>query len=664
MKRLFICSLSTQECLGTETEITSPALVLNMPHHRMDDWRSAIDVLFATFLSSLCAIALFTNPASIWADDNRDPTKVANPSLKRGFDSEKIWKVTITIPPDEFAAMQPHKPGGGLFGFWKPPGVPKNSDGTDREIHRNNFGMDLPWASGTLTIDGRTFCQVGIRYKGNGTIGDAEKTIKKSIKIDLDRLNGTEKFLGAKTINLHCGVTDPSKCRETMAYFAYRAAGVPAPGTSFTEVWLTVAGKYDSEFWGLYTLVEHVDNRFLRTHFGSDAGLLMKPEGLREIEHHGDDWEKYKKTYVPKRQPTKDEIARIVAFAKLVHKADDDAFEREIGLYIDIEAYLRFLAATSFVGNPDCFFILGHNYYLYLHPTTGQFHFIPWDVDLSLGNFPVIGTNRQQMNLSLTHPYGGKHRLTDRLLAIPKVAEQYQQLLKQLASGAFDKATLLQAAERFQVTVNDLVGRDRKAAETRGEDTNTGLRGIVGGTTPSLARFIENRVASMHGQMAGTVKGFIPSGGMSGGVFKMGSMLAEPILASIDTDKDSLASRDEWLSTVEKIFSTCRTNEDGKVTQQELAEAINAIASKPKKESDDNAQPGFGLGTFMAGPIVQRADANRDGNVDRDEILTAASKLFDEFDQAKTGKLDEDTFCELIDLLFLPVQFAKNATAK
>src|SRR5262249_36021201 len=162
-------------------------------------------------------------------------------------------------------------------------------------------------------------------------------------------------------------------------------AGVPAPGTSFAEVRLTVEGKYDSELWGLYTLVEHVDNRFLRTHFGSDTGLLMKPEGLRDFEHHGNDWERYRKTYLPKRKATDNETARIIAFTKLVHKADNDSFEREIGSYIDIEAYLRFLAVTSFVSNPDCFFILGHNYYLYLHPRTGQFHFIPWDVDLSMG---------------------------------------------------------------------------------------------------------------------------------------------------------------------------------------------------------------------------------------------------------------------------------------
>lgn len=614
-------------------------------------------VLIAVIFLSLCATVTL-------ADDDRHSPNAVDSSFKRGFDPEKVRVVTLTISPDEFAAMQPHKPGNGLFGFFKPPEVPKNTDGTQREVHQNHMGIDLPWSAGTLTIDGRQFGQVGIRYKGNGTIGDAEKTIKKSIRIELDHLGGTEKFLGTRTINLHCGVTDPSKCRETMTYFIYRKAGVPAPGTSFAEVRLNVSGKYDSELWGLYTLVEHVDNRFLRAHFGTDAGLLMKPEGVRDLEHHGDEWELYRKSYLPKRKATKDEIARIIAFAKLVHKADDESFQREIGSYIDIEAYLRFLAATSFVSNPDCFFILGHNYYLYLHPETAQFHFIPWDVDLALGNFPVIGTNNQQMNLSLTHPYGGKHRLTDRLLAIPQVAHQYQQILKQLSSGAFEQSMLLERAERFQAIAKDLIVRDKQAAEARGEDTNTGLRGVLGGTTPTLARFIQKRVMSLHGQMAGTVTGFVPSGGMAGGVFKMGSMLAEPMLASIDTNGDSLASRDEWLSTVNKLFSTCQTNDDGKVTQQELGEAINGLMSTSKKEVHESPATGFGLGTFMAGPIVQRADANKDGNVDLDELLSAASKLFDEFDRDKQGKLDEDTFCDLIDVLFLPIQFAKPPAGK
>src|SRR5205085_8046646 len=132
-----------------------------------------------------------------------------------------------------------------------------------------------------------TFEKVGVRYKGNGTVLDASRTVRKSFRIDLDRAGGTGRFGGSKSINLHCEVTDPSRCREVLGYEIYRAAGVPAPRTALAEVRLTVPGKYDRELLGLYTVVESVDKPFLKDRFGDDTGLLMKPEGLREFDDRG-----------------------------------------------------------------------------------------------------------------------------------------------------------------------------------------------------------------------------------------------------------------------------------------------------------------------------------------------------------------------------------------
>ena len=74
---------------------------------------------------------------------------------------------------------------------------------------------------------------------------------------------------------------------------------MPASRTALAEVRLTVPGKYDKELLGVYTVVEEVDKPFLRDHFGTDKGLLMKPEGLREFEDQGDDWGRYKRPVRP-----------------------------------------------------------------------------------------------------------------------------------------------------------------------------------------------------------------------------------------------------------------------------------------------------------------------------------------------------------------------------
>src|SRR4051812_30493130 len=264
------------------------------------------------------------------------------PGPAAAFAAGKVLQVHFTLSAEEYAAIEP-RGGRGFPGFGTPPKAPDKPADPKREAHRNNFGMDLPWGVGAITVGDETFEKVGIRYKGNGTVFDTSRSIKKSFKIDLDREGGAGRFGGAKAINLHCGVTDPSKLRESLAYELYRAAGVPASRTALAEVRLTVPGKYDRELLGLYTVVEDVDKAFLRDRFGTDKGLLLKPEGLREFEDRGDDWDRYKQQYAPKREATKDEAARLIAFAKLVHQADDATFRKEAGRYLDVDNYLRFL---------------------------------------------------------------------------------------------------------------------------------------------------------------------------------------------------------------------------------------------------------------------------------------------------------------------------------
>src|SRR5690242_16431857 len=80
----------------------------------------------------------------------------------------KVWKVHVTLPAKEYEAMQPR--GGWGFGGPAKPKPPEKPEGPAREVHRNTFGMDLPWATGSVTVGDETFKDVGIRYKGNGTI--------------------------------------------------------------------------------------------------------------------------------------------------------------------------------------------------------------------------------------------------------------------------------------------------------------------------------------------------------------------------------------------------------------------------------------------------------------------------------------------------------------
>lgn len=425
------------------------------------------------------------------------------------FGPTRVWAVHLEVSAKEYEAMQP---AAGGFGFPGGPGAPPPP--ADRKAARpgarNRFGVEFPWAQAALTADGTTYPRVGLRYAGDITYFASSRGLKRPLTVAFDRFDGRP-FHGLTSLHLHAMPLDPAKGREALAYAVFRAAGVPAPRTAFAEVTLTVPGKYDEELLGLYAVVEDVDRGFLADRFHTDKGLLMSPFRLRGIDYLGDDWERYQGAYQPRSEPTKEEAKRVIAFARLVNQAGDDQFRKEIGSYLDVDEFLRFLAANALLSNLESFFALGHNYYLYLHPGTNRFVFLPGDLEFSLANFLLMGSAEQLMDLSLTHPYPGDNKLADRLLAIPDVRDRYQKLLRELSATCFVRDALLTEVEAVERVTKGPLARERKAtAARRGGAGGFGPPGGTAPQPPGLRAFVDKRTASVAAQLAGKSKGYVP----------------------------------------------------------------------------------------------------------------------------------------------------------
>jgi len=456
-----------------------------------------------------------------------DPRAVADEpkadDLKGTFGSTKVWTIHLEIPAKEFDALPPAFGGG----FGPPPKKVEKKDDRTRESEKNLFGTDFPWVEADFTAGGKTLKKVGVRYAGDITYFVSAGGLKRPLKIAFDKFSD-QQFEGLSAVQLHAMPLDPSNAREALAYSVFRAAGVPAPRTAFAEVRLTVPGKHDKEYLGLFTVVENVDARFFADRFGSDKGLSMKPFRVRGIDALGDDWERYKGQYQPQRAATKDEANRVIEFAKLVNQSSDIEFAKQISSFIDVDAFLRFLAANALTSNLESFFVLGHNYTLYLDPKTNKFHFIPGDLEFSLANFLLMGSPEQLMDLSVTKPYPGDNKLPDRLLAIKDVNARYQKLLKELTATAFTKEQLLKDAEAIDRVTKPIREKGTKAAAARKDPApGFGGPGGMGPQPPDIKTFAEKRTESVAAQVAGTSKGYVPQsfgfgpppgGGMGGNI--------------------------------------------------------------------------------------------------------------------------------------------------
>jgi spore coat protein CotH len=491
------------------------------------------------FWASLTVLTL--SFAFVWSASDDATANAAKKDDKKEdakdlFGLTKVVHLDLQVASKEWDSMQPSQgrgfpggpggfpggPGGfpgGPGGFPGGPAVPeKAAEKTD--VHKGSgFGMEFPWAHGELTAEGKTYKDIGIRFKGNASYMASSRGLKRNFKIDLDHYKTELRFHGLKSINLNAGAMDPSKAREALSFAVFRAAGVPAPRTAYAEVTLTVPGKHDKEYLGLYTFIEQVDRTFLKDRFKDGKGLLMKPEGVRGIEYLGNNWDAYKGRYRPKHDPSKKETQRLIDFAKLIHKANDEQFAKDIASYLDVDEFLRFLAANALLSNLDSFLTIGHNYYIYLNPETSKFVFIPWDMDLSMAGFPMMGGPDQQMDLNLNHPHAGENKLIDRLLAMKDVKAQYQKLLKELATTCFTKEKLLADIDAVEKATKEITEKEKKAAAARregGGGFGFGPPGMFGQST-DLRTFVKKRSESIVAQLDGKSKGYTPTMGFGPG---------------------------------------------------------------------------------------------------------------------------------------------------
>lgn len=282
---------------------------------------------------------------------------------------------------------------------------------------------------------------------------------------------------------------------------------------------LTVPGKYDKEYVGVYTVVEEVNKGFLKRHFKDGTGMLLKPEGLQGgLTHLGTNWKAYEDRYRPKDAPTDEQKQRLIDFTTLISSGSDEEFAREIGAYLDVEAFLRFIAANALLANLDSYLGYGHNYYLYLVPKTRRFVFIPWDLDLSLATWPAAGMPEQQVELSIHHPHAGRNRLIDRLFAIEAHKARYLAILKELTSTHFTRKHLLAHLEEIEKAMKEPLAKEAQAVAARQERRGGGFGpgfgpgfgdGSFGQSMPTR-KFIERRTESVTAQLAGKTKGFEP----------------------------------------------------------------------------------------------------------------------------------------------------------
>lgn len=373
----------------------------------------------------------------------------------------------------------------------------------------NSFGLQYLYVHGGVRIDGQRLANVGVRFKGNSSYLHGSQGLKHPFKLDFNRYVDSQHFLGLTKLNLNNNAFDDSQMRESLSYVLFREAGLSAPRTALALVYLTVDGLYRRQCIGLYTLIEDVNKPFLKSRFGSSKGLLLKPELRgRGLVHLGDDWIRYTSVYHPETDGSPQTIRRFIDFLSLIHQSDDATFARRVGDFLDVDAFLRFLAVNTLMANMDSALATGHNFYLYVHPTSGRIHWIPWDMNQSFGGFDQVGGPAELARLSINHPWTGPNRLFERLLAIDAHQRTYRLHLQRLAQTTFSIKALNVKIDQLQAII------DKASAQTQIQPPATQPAPDPprrrGPRTPPLRPFITDRMRCVADQLDGKGDAYIP----------------------------------------------------------------------------------------------------------------------------------------------------------
>lgn len=297
-----------------------------------------------------------------------------------------------------------------------------------------HFPSPYTWKTATVTIDGETLARVAIRKKG---FGSTYVTDRPGLKLELDKNVDGQRWRGMKRLTLNA-TNDP--IRTCLAYDVLADAKLPAPRCAFAHV---VVNGRDL---GIYPVVESIDRRFLRRHFGDDSGALYEGQ-LNDF--RADHRPIFERKRGPRGQPAIDRLT--------------EALERDPSLgtlekIVDLDAFFTFWAAEVLIARWDGY--AGHlnNYFLYVHPDSGRIVFIPWG-----GNRATFERLKDPVLSGPDAPESviAHGLLTRRLYADDRGRAKYVEALRRLLRTSWNEDDLLERIGRMESSLSRYAGERR-----------------------------------------------------------------------------------------------------------------------------------------------------------------------------------------------------------
>lgn len=416
----------------------------------------------------------------------------------------------------------------------------------------------------TLTVDGKTYRDVGVHFRGMSSFGAVGEGRKRSMNVAMDFVHNDQTLGGYRTLNLLNSHGDPTFLRAVL-YYQIARDYIPAPKANFARVVI------NGESWGIYVNAQQFNREFTKEWFETTKGARWKvpgsPGGRGGLAYQGENVEDYKRLYEIKSKGDKKSWKDLIQLCKVLTETPIDRLEQELAPIFDIDGALKFLALENTLINNDGYWIRSSDYNIYQDPK-GKFHLIPHDANETFlrpggpgfGGPPI---NPAMVLSGVIMSEGDKN--ADQKLTADE--------LKALGNAWFDKVDGPKAGklelDQFSEKFGEILPQPQ-------------FGGPPGG-----------------GRGPGGPGGRGGPGGPMGGANRM---IASGLFAATDSDKDGTLTREEFTGALAKWAADFDTDKAGSLDPDKLRVGLAGLMPQPNMMVLGRGPGGPGGGGGPRGP--------------------------------------------------------------
>lgn len=304
-----------------------------------------------------------TSPSDTTEPDTDPDTtpdgEVVHPPIEPLFSTELVREVQITLDPAEWARLRREKR--------------SFLDTFAGECMANPRPSPFNWYRGTVTVDGVTLGDVGVRKKG--WIGSVRPD-RPSLRLKFDRYIEDQDLAGFENLVLNNSVQDPSLVRQCLGYALFEAVGLPSPRCGFARV------RVNGEDLGAYVMVEPVNKDFLRARFANPNGNMY--EGV--FSDFRDGWTG---SFEPETNEGVTTKADLLALTEAVATGELSALDE----LLDLDRFNTYWAMELLLRHRDGYAQAANNFHVYADlDDGGRFVFIPHGIDAIMNDLDLVAT--------------------------------------------------------------------------------------------------------------------------------------------------------------------------------------------------------------------------------------------------------------------------------